>query len=71
MSEGTKDPNIAAMTVRVMASLTPRERRLLRARFGDLDRIDLEELKRRYEQTRARIEEIEERALRRLRRPLP
>jgi DNA-directed RNA polymerase sigma subunit (sigma70/sigma32) len=71
LSRKPKDPNNAA-TVRVMASLTPRERRLLRARFGgDLDKTDLEGLKRRYEQTRARIEEIEERALRRLRRPVP
>ena len=71
MSGKTKDPNNAAAIVRVMASLTPRERRSLRARFGDFDKMDLEELKRRYEQTRARIEEIEEKALRRLRRPLP
>ena len=77
MSGKTKDPNsVAAIEVyleydRVMATLTPREQRLLRVRFGiEIGRTgSLEELIRRYEATRVRIEEIEERALRQLRRP--
>ena len=76
MSEDTKGPDRAAASEirveygRVIATLTPRERRLLRARFGsDLATLSLEELQRRYEETRKRIEEIEEKALRRMRRP--
>jgi DNA-directed RNA polymerase sigma subunit (sigma70/sigma32) len=54
-----------------MATLTPREQRLLRARLGvDLGTSsDLEELQRRYGETRKRIEEIEEKALRQMRKP--
>ena len=75
MSEDTKGADRAAVSEiraeydRVMATLTPGEERLLRARFGnDLATLSLEELRRRYEETRKRIEEIEEKALRRMRR---
>jgi len=76
LSEDTKGRDRAAASEiraeydRVMATLTPGEQRLLRARFGnDPAALSLEELQRRYEETRKRIEEIEEKALRRMRRP--
>jgi RNA polymerase primary sigma factor len=78
LSEDTKGPDRAAASEirveydRVMGALTPCERRLAQARFGtgtDAATLSLEELQRRYEETRKRIEEIEEKALRRMRRP--
>jgi DNA-directed RNA polymerase sigma subunit (sigma70/sigma32) len=77
LSGKTKDPNSgAAIEIRleydrVMAALTPREQHLLRVHLGpDLDNArTLEELERRFQATRRRIEEIDDRALLQLRRP--
>lgn len=69
------DANLAEQTAKVLATLTPREEAVLRQRFG----IDepaaggstetLEEVGQDFEVTRARIREIEARALAKLRSP--
>ncbi len=54
----------------ILASLTDREKKVLRERFGtdpNEGDIDLEEVGKKYDITRKRIEEIEETALRKLR----
>ena len=67
--------NLAAQTAKVLATLTPREEAVLRARFGiDAPKegdADLEEVGQDFEVTRARIREIEAKALARLRKPSP
>ena len=63
--------NLREVTTRVLASLTPREERVLRMRFGIGMNTDhtLEEVGRQFNVTRERIRQIEAKALRKLRRP--
>ena len=63
--------NLKETTTRVLASLTPREERVLRMRFGIGMNTDhtLEEVGRQFSVTRERIRQIEAKALRKLRHP--
>lgn len=63
--------NLREVTTRVLASLTPREERVLRMRFGIGVSTDhtLEEVGQQFSVTRERIRQIEAKALRKLRRP--
>ena len=65
------DQNLADQTRKVLATLTPREERVLRMRFGIGERSDhtLEEVGQDFEVTRERIRQIEAKALRKLRHP--
>ena len=58
-------------TTRVLASVTPREERILRMRFGIGMNKDhtLEEVGQQFSVTRERIRQIEAKALRKLKRP--
>jgi RNA polymerase primary sigma factor len=58
-------------TRKVLATLTPREERVLRLRFGIGQNTDhtLEEVGQDFEVTRERIRQIEAKALRKLRHP--
>jgi RNA polymerase primary sigma factor len=63
--------NLRAATTRVLASLTPREERVLRMRFGIGMNTDhtLEEVGQQFNVTRERIRQIEAKALRKLKHP--
>ncbi len=63
--------NLAEQTRKVLATLTPREEKVLRLRFGIGEKADhtLEEVGRDFEVTRGRIRQIEAKALRKLRHP--
>lgn len=63
--------NLAEQTRDVLASLTPREEKVLRMRFGIGEKSDhtLEEVGRDFSVTRERIRQIEAKALRKLRHP--
>ena len=63
--------NLRETTTRVLASLTAREERVLRMRFGIGEKSDhtLEEVGQDFEVTRERIRQIEAKALRKLRHP--
>ena len=63
--------NLRETTTRVLASLTPREERVLRMRFGIGMNTDhtLEEVGQQFSLTRERIRQIEARALRKLKHP--
>ena len=63
--------NLRETTTRVLASLTPREERILRMRFGISINSDhtLEEVGQRFSVTRERIRQIEAKALRKLKHP--
>jgi len=63
--------NLTEQTARVLATLTPREEKVLRMRFGIGEKSDhtLEEVGQDFEVTRERIRQIEAKALRRLRHP--
>jgi RNA polymerase primary sigma factor len=63
--------NLRETTTRVLASLSPREERILRMRFGIGMNGDhtLEEVGRRFSVTRERIRQIEAKALRKLKHP--
>src|SRR4029077_16625430 len=63
--------NLRETTTRVLASLTPREERVLRMRFGIGMNTDhtLEEVGQDFEVTRERIRQIEAKALRKLQHP--
>ncbi len=63
--------HLADQTRKVLATLTPREERVLRLRFGVGERSDhtLEEVGQDFEVTRERIRQIEAKALRKLRHP--
>ena len=63
--------NLREATTRVLASLTPREERILRMRFGIGMNKDhtLEEVGQQFTVTRERIRQIEAKALRKLRHP--
>ena len=63
--------NLRETTTRVLASVTPREERLLRMRFGIGMNKDhtLEEVGQQFSVTRERIRQIEAKALRKLKHP--
>ncbi len=63
--------NLSDQTRKVLATLTPREERVLRLRFGIGEKSDhtLEEVGQDFEVTRERIRQIEAKALRKLRHP--
>jgi RNA polymerase primary sigma factor len=61
--------NLRETTTRVLASVTPREERVLRMRFGIGMNKDLEEVGRQFSVTRERIRQIEAKALRKLKHP--
>jgi RNA polymerase primary sigma factor len=63
--------NLSEQTARVLATLTPREEKVLRMRFGIGEKSDhtLEEVGQDFEVTRERIRQIEAKALRKLRHP--
>ena len=65
------DVNLAEKTRKILASLTPREDKILRMRFGIGEKSDhtLEEVGQIFDVTRERIRQIEAVALRRLRHP--
>ena len=64
--------DLARQLRRSMATLSPREREILRLRFGldDEDEHTLEQVGTRFSVTRERIRQVEAKALRKLRRPL-
>ena len=63
--------DLSEQTRRVMTTLTPREEKVLRKRFGVGEKADhtLEEVGREFNVTRERIRQIEAKALRKLRHP--
>jgi RNA polymerase primary sigma factor len=63
--------NLKETTTRVLASLTPREERVLQMRFGIGMNTDhtLEEVGQQFSVTRERIRQIEAKALRKLKHP--
>ena len=63
--------NLCEQTRKVLATLTPREEKVLRMRFGIGQKADhtLEEVGRDFAVTRERIRQIEAKALRKLRHP--
>jgi RNA polymerase primary sigma factor len=63
--------NLSEQTARVLSTLTPREEKVLRMRFGIGEKSDhtLEEVGQDFEVTRERIRQIEAKALRKLRHP--
>jgi RNA polymerase primary sigma factor len=63
--------NLSEQTCKVLATLTPREEKILRMRFGIGKNMDytLEEVGKDFEVTRERIRQIEAKALRKLRHP--
>ena len=65
------DSNLRETTTRVLSSLTPREERVLRMRFGIGMNTDhtLEEVGQQFSVTRERIRQIEAKALRKLKHP--
>jgi len=70
-AEAVVNSNLAEQTRRVLATLTPREEKVLRMRFGIGEKSDhtLEEVGQDFEVTRERIRQIEAKALRKLRHP--
>jgi RNA polymerase primary sigma factor len=69
--EAVINMNLAEQTRKVLATLTPREEKVLRMRFGIGEKSDhtLEEVGQDFEVTRERIRQIEAKALRKLRHP--
>ncbi|NHO31672.1 RNA polymerase sigma factor RpoD [Acetobacter fallax] len=69
--EAAIQTNLREATTRVLASLTPREERVLRMRFGIGMNTDhtLEEVGQQFNVTRERIRQIEAKALRKLKHP--
>jgi len=70
-SEAVISLNLAEQTRKVLATLTPREEKVLRMRFGIGEKSDhtLEEVGQDFAVTRERIRQIEAKALRKLRHP--
>ncbi len=68
-SEAVISMNLSEQTRKVLATLTPREEKVLRMRFGIGERSDhtLEEVGQNFEVTRERIRQIEAKALKKLR----
>ncbi|MEW5855317.1 MAG: RNA polymerase sigma factor RpoD [Myxococcota bacterium] len=71
LSDAVISLNLGEQTRKVLATLTPREEKVLRMRFGIGERSDhtLEEVGQDFEVTRERIRQIEAKALRKLRHP--
>jgi RNA polymerase primary sigma factor len=69
--EAVINMNLAEQTRKVLKTLTPREEKVLRMRFGIGEKSDhtLEEVGQDFEVTRERIRQIEAKALRKLRHP--
>ncbi len=69
--EAVISANLSEQTRKVLSSLTPREERVLRMRFGIGEKYDhtLEEVGQNFDVTRERIRQIEAKALRKLRHP--
>jgi len=70
-SDSVVNLNLSDQTRQVLATLTPREEKVLRMRFGIGEKSDhtLEEVGRDFSVTRERIRQIEAKALRKLRHP--
>ena len=70
-SESVINNNLSEQTVKALATLTPREEKVLRMRFGIGEKSDhtLEEVGQNFDVTRERIRQIEAKALRKLRHP--
>jgi len=70
-SDAVLNANLSEQTRRVLTTLTPREEKVLRMRFGIGEKSDhtLEEVGRDFQVTRERIRQIEAKALRKLRHP--
>ncbi len=70
-SEAVVNHNLGEQTRKVLTTLTPREEKVLRMRFGIGEKSDhtLEEVGRDFSVTRERIRQIEAKALRKLRHP--
>jgi RNA polymerase primary sigma factor len=70
-SDAVISMSLADQTRKVLATLTPREEKVLRMRFGIGEKADhtLEEVGQDFEVTRERIRQIEAKALRKLRHP--
>jgi RNA polymerase primary sigma factor len=69
--EAAMQSNLREVTTRILSSLTPREERVLRMRFGIGMNTDhtLEEVGQQFNVTRERIRQIEAKALRKLKHP--
>jgi RNA polymerase primary sigma factor len=70
-SESVINHSLSEQTIKALATLTPREEKVLRMRFGIGERSDhtLEEVGQNFDVTRERIRQIEAKALRKLRHP--
>jgi len=70
-SDAFTNMNLSEQTRKVLATLTPREEKVLRMRFGIGEKSDhtLEEVGQDFQVTRERIRQIEAKALRKLRHP--
>jgi RNA polymerase primary sigma factor len=70
-TEAVSNLSLSEQTQRVLSTLTPREEKVLRMRFGIGEKSDhtLEEVGRDFSVTRERIRQIEAKALRKLRHP--
>jgi RNA polymerase primary sigma factor len=70
-ADAVENLNLQEQTRRVLSTLTPREEKVLRMRFGIGEKSDhtLEEVGKSFDVTRERIRQIEAKALRKLRHP--
>jgi RNA polymerase primary sigma factor len=69
--EAAINRNLQEQTKKVLSTLTPRQEKIIRMRFGIEEKADhtLEEVGQDFDVTRERIRQIEEKALRKLRHP--